>query len=276
MWVTLLSCVYLFIYGSGVAVQKRVKLWPNFILKLWPNFILNKGEFRDAISLRYNESVTDLPSKCPCGDDFNINHALNCKRGGFVIMRHDNIRDYEAKLLRKVCNDVETEPHLQPLEGESVTGAAGDNARPDIRARGIWRRAQNGFFDVMVTNVFSSYQANSSTETIYARHESAKKRSYNDRIMNVEHGSFTPLVFSVNGGTGPEATRFHQHIAQLISEKTDEKYDKVLGWIRCKLSFLILRACLTCLRGSRPHGNKYADAVPEDITLASAEAQLRY
>ena len=53
-------------------------------------------------------------------------------------MRHNNIRDFEANLMRKVCNDVETEPSLQPINGENVAGLTGDEAKPDVRARGVW------------------------------------------------------------------------------------------------------------------------------------------
>ena len=62
---------------------------------------LTKGEFRDALALRYAKDIRGLPSKFPCGPSFNINHALNCKRGDFVILRHNNIRDFEANLRRR-------------------------------------------------------------------------------------------------------------------------------------------------------------------------------
>ncbi len=68
---------------------------------------LNKGEFRDACALRYNKHLSGLPSVCVCGQPFNVTHAMNCKRGGFISARHDNIRDFEAKLLAQVCKDVE-------------------------------------------------------------------------------------------------------------------------------------------------------------------------
>jgi hypothetical protein len=32
--------------------------------------------------------------------------------------------------------------------------------------------------------------------------ERGKKRQYNQRIVEVEHGSFTPVVFSAYGGCG--------------------------------------------------------------------------
>ena len=38
--------------------------------------------------------------------------------GGFVNAHHDSIRDFETSLLRKVCTDVESEPHLLPVTTE--------------------------------------------------------------------------------------------------------------------------------------------------------------
>ena len=40
-------------------------------------FNLNKGEFRDALSLRYNNKPKNLPAKCPCGETFDVTHALD-------------------------------------------------------------------------------------------------------------------------------------------------------------------------------------------------------
>ena len=36
------------------------------------NFVLNKKEFRDAMNLRYGKDLKGLPSKCPCGQFFNM------------------------------------------------------------------------------------------------------------------------------------------------------------------------------------------------------------
>ena len=47
-----------------------------------------------------------MPSKYPCGEEYDQNHAMNCKRGGFVVMRHNNVRDFEANLLKTIQNDV--------------------------------------------------------------------------------------------------------------------------------------------------------------------------
>ena len=111
-----------------------------------------------------NHDIKGLPSICPCGQRVDITHAMNCKCGDFVIMRHNDIRDFEAKLLKKVCNDVE--PPLQPLtnghlERRSINT---DSARLDVRARGFWRRGQNAFIDVRVTNPGAATEAQTSIE----------------------------------------------------------------------------------------------------------------
>ena len=134
-----------------------------------------------------------------------------------------------------MCNDVETEPPLQPLDGEIINGLTGGEARPDLRARGFWRHGQNAYFDVRVTNTNSASQSNLTAAKVYAKHEKEKKKNYNQRIMQIEHGTFTPLIYSVNGGIGPECEQFHKHLAEKIAEKSGEQYTSILTWIRCKL-----------------------------------------
>ena len=211
-------------------------------------FTLNKSEFRDALAIRYDRPIKNLPSKCPCGQAFTITHAMNCKKGGFVTMRHNDIRDFEANLLSKICNDVEIEPPLQPVTNEQLpTGSIqGDDARLDVRARGFWRKGQNAYFDVRVTKPDAPSPLNLSLKNILSKHEREKKRQYNHRIMNVEHGLFTPLVFSVNGSMGPECTIFHQALAEKIATKTGEQYPKVLSMMRCKISYIIIRSAILC------------------------------
>ena len=50
--------------------------WLNVIPLEDQGFTLTKNEFRDALALRYNRPFKGLPSKCSCGNNFDINHAL--------------------------------------------------------------------------------------------------------------------------------------------------------------------------------------------------------
>ena len=133
-----------------LATQKGASNWLTVLLIRDMNFDLNKSEFRDAVKLRYDWEVPDMPSVCVCGDRFNVDHAMICKRGGFVIQHHNEVRDLEAEMLRMVCNGVETEPLLQDVTGEELNRGANTapDARFDIVARGFWERQRSAFFDV--------------------------------------------------------------------------------------------------------------------------------
>ena len=88
--------------------------------------------------------------KLPMWSSVNLTHALTCRKGGFVIIRHNEIRHFNADLLKKVCNDVQVEPQLQPLNDKQVYNGSvtGDEACLDIRARGFWCSCQSAFFDM--------------------------------------------------------------------------------------------------------------------------------
>ena len=83
---------------------------------------------------------------------FNIDHAMICKKGGFIIQRHNELRDLEAELLNIVCNDVQIEPALQEIDGEVLNSGSNksQDARLDVHARGFWERQRSAFFDVRV------------------------------------------------------------------------------------------------------------------------------
>ena len=80
-----------------------------------------------------------------------------------------------------------------------------------------------------------------------------KKRAYDQRIREVEHGTFCPLVFSCTGGMGRAAVATYKRLAALVAGKRDQPYSQIMGWIRCRLSFSLLRPCSQTPRGpSRP------------------------
>ena len=102
---------------------------------------LNKGEFRDALKLRYDWEI------CVCGDVLNVDHAMVCRRGGFIIQRHNELRNLEGDMLSMVCNDVQIEPVLQKLKGESLSRGANraPDARLDIHTTVSWIRSKVSF-----------------------------------------------------------------------------------------------------------------------------------
>ena len=157
-------------------------------------FCLNKQEFRDSLCLRYGWSVPNMPHFCGCGQKNNIDHTLICKKGGYVAMRHNNLRDLNAELQREVCRDVVVEPQLLPLDSEEVQGVQGDRAAPDISSRGLWSNFERTFFDVRVLHPNAPSYQSTDIAKLYSNHEQEKMRKYNARVMTVEPGSFTPYT----------------------------------------------------------------------------------
>ena len=66
----------------------------------------NNTNLRDLIKIRCGWNISQLPINCACGSKFNIDHALICKKGGFVTLRHDNIWNITAELLKELCHEV--------------------------------------------------------------------------------------------------------------------------------------------------------------------------
>ena len=102
-----------------------------------------------------------------------------------------------------------------------------------------------------VTTVNCASQRETPLATVMKNHEQEKKRSYNRRVMQVEHGTFTPLIFTTTGVMGYECAKYHKSLAAKLSEKKGEKYEDIMRYLRVKLSFLALKSTLLCLRGSR-------------------------
>ena len=211
--------------------------------------------FRDAICIRYGWEPFRFPALCSCGAPFSTTHAFSCSKGAFPSIRHDHIRDLTALLMTVVCKNVEIEPTIQPLSGETFqnrTANKEDNARQDIRAQGFWGgQKESAFFDIRVFNPYAPSNSTKSQEANYRRHEKEKRREYKRRIIEVEHGSFTPLVLSTTGGWGPSAQVTFKRLANLISAKYKKSYSQTMSMIRCKVAFSLIDSAVMCLRGAR-------------------------
>ena len=88
-------------------------------------------------------------------------------------------------------------------------------------------------------------------EKIYENCEKNKKTKYNDRVLQVEKASFSPLIFTTSGGMGPECLKVNKKIAERMAEKRKEQYSKVMNHVRTRLRFALLKSVLVAVRGYR-------------------------
>ena len=106
----------------ALASEKGASSWLSSLPLEDCGFVLNKQEFIDAMALRYNKPIKGTSKTCVCGVLNDMDHSLVCKRGGFISLRHDRMRDTTASLIiSKVCKDTVTEPLLLPITGEKLT-----------------------------------------------------------------------------------------------------------------------------------------------------------
>ena len=111
-----------------------------------------------------------------------------------------------------------------------------------------------------------------SKEAAHKSNEDSKKREYRDRV---EHGTFTPLVFSCLGGISPEYAHYYNRLADKVSKKRNIDISKGRTWIRNKLCFSLLRSAHHCIPGSRWR-KPFAQESPAetDIVRAMVDSKL--
>ena len=167
------------------------------------------------------------------------------------------------------------EPELQPLSGENLhyrTAITTDGARLDVKAQGFWGSTNTkDYFDVKVFNPYAKSYRKRPQPQVFSQLEQSKRRAYEERIWDVEHGTFTPLIFSATGGLGRAATVTYRRLASQLADKWREPYGNVMGWLRCQISFSLIRSAIACLRNSR--GSHYYHN-PHSLHLIMRESQI--
>ena len=202
---------------------------------------------------------------------------MSCPKGGFASIWHNEIRDLTVNLLIEVCGDVSVEPDLQPLMGEELayaTSSIEDGARLDIAANGFWGgQYEKSFFDVCVFNPYAPSNRQCQLSACHRKHEKEKKRAYEQRVREVEHASFTPLVLAATGGMANEATHFYKRLASQVATKWDHSYSSTMSWLHCRLTFSLLRSAIQCIRGTRSSCGLACKPLPP-IDLVNSESRL--
>ena len=155
-----------------------------------------------------------------------------------------------------MCHDVTVEPPLLPLDGEIITPTSANCS---------------ALFDVRVFHPNAPSYRQTRVASLFRRHELEKKREYEDRIRNVDCESFTPLVFSTFGGLGKEA---NNRLADLLSQKHNTSYNQTLSWMRCALSFSLLRSAVLAIRGSRKCQSTVLSAVSTELRLVESHVLI--
>ena len=130
---------------------------------------------------------------------------------------------------------------------------------------------QQAFFDVTAISPIARSTNSKPVKTLFQQGENRKNREHRARVVQVDHGAFQPLVFVTSGGMAPAATMVTKRLGSLIATRRDMDFSVVMGWLRTRISFALLRTVLICLRGTRARRVRADDS---NIELAVHEAKM--
>ena len=131
-----------------------------------------------------------------------------------------------------------------------------EHARLDAAVSGLWgSRFERTLLDIRVFNPHARSNRSAPHTTVYRRHEKEKRRCDEERVREVEHATFMPIVLSASDGMGRAATSLYRRIALLRAERRKEQYSHVISYIRFRLSFALLRSCIMTIVFARFMGS---------------------
>ena len=91
-----------------------------------------------------------------CCKTFSIEHTVNCLKGGFPTLRHNEILDSLLPFSQKFAAKYVLNPDTHPVTSHQLNGASANSqewARLDVSASGVLGgRFQKTYFDVRVFN----------------------------------------------------------------------------------------------------------------------------
>ena len=231
--------------------------WLTVVPTLDNGFFMSANQFRDAVALRYGRTPKNLPTHCDAdGEDFTVCHALNCKKGGLVTLRHNELRDLNIDLAKTAgFRSVVKEPIIKESNVEGEGGL-----RADWSVRGFWEHQREALFDCRIFNSDALSYANTPLQKLFESHRNEKKQQYCSAVED-RRGTFTPFVVTCDAILDIEAEHYVKRLSSILSEKWDKKCSVVISWVRAKIQISMLRSVSLCLRGS---GTKWCSSFVED------------
>ena len=136
--------------------------------------------------------------------------------------------------------------------------------RVDIRIRGLESLTAVTDVDVRCLYPDAPSYRNTKIEKLLENDEKEKMVKYQTAVES-EGRRFRPFVVSTDGVTGPAATKLLQQISDKLAEKWKKTKGVVGAWVRAKMSLAIVKACSSCIRGSKVPGGARARRVDPEM-----------
>ena len=169
------------------AKDGNISAWLSVLPLARSQFDLLAQEFRDGLALRYRKPLLSLSSVCDgCGAPLSIEHALDCRFGGLVTRRHNEVRDAFGELASLFWSPVVKEPVVND-------GSAGsDTLIADLCVHGVWEAQTEALFDIRVIDTDARSYCTRGPKDVLGTAEGEKKHKYL-QVCQDRRATFTPL-----------------------------------------------------------------------------------
>jgi hypothetical protein len=233
--------------------------------------------------LNWNITLSDAPFCDGCHQKFSMWHALECKKGGLVISRFNDIRDELSDLASKALlspSAVWDEPKIHACprspemksdkenEENSVKRLFRNNRiedRGDILIRGLWLQSTDCTIDVRITDVDAKSNRSEDPDKVSSAHEREKIKKHLRACLE-QRRHFSPFVASAGGLLGEEAKILLRKLSAMLAEKWEKSpCSEVCGCcVDARVSIAIVRAThLLCIHGPRVSTGKMCNRLPQ-------------
>jgi hypothetical protein len=217
-----------------------------------------------------------------------VEHALSCKVGGFVHIRHNIVADefgylggcafQPSRVIHEpvICSGTQCEARQEvrnqmdrdrrrdsrnlgevDIEEEETadqthnpTPRHDNENRGDKSIIGFWQRGRECVFDVRITDTQNRTSRNQDPLRVLEKCERKKKNKHLEACLEWRT-DFCPLVYSVDGIAAREAKAAERRLASALAWKWKHQYSEMCGYVRVRMALAVVRANTLLLRGSR-------------------------
>jgi hypothetical protein len=176
---------------------------------------------------------------------FDLEHALNCKKGGMVTWRHNEVRDVFTDFAHQAWNNSQKEPIIEETREGRIA------LRADLLVYGVWARQLAALFDIRVTHTDSASYLNQTPMQVMRTQAMEKVQKYGPAVARRGNSHFTPLVMGTAGEMDEDVHKFINALATKLAGKWGKRYGEAKGWINLRLQIALARAGSMCIRRTR-------------------------
>jgi hypothetical protein len=221
--------------------------WLSVVPSVGLGLHLDSSEFHTAVKWWLGMNST-ARSSCPFCPDIALDplghHAVSCRHGGDVVIRHNRLRNIIADFCRRAHLSVRIEV------GRGLLGTHNYTRPADVLVDG-WDRAKPAAFDVTVTSPLTPVTLNEASinEGAAALAAETRKHAANDARCQALGWSCIPLAVETFGNWGREAQGVFSRLATLLALHQGRSKSTVVRDIYGHLSISLVRSVARSIMG---------------------------